>query len=101
MWRRRSLWSLHRSQNVGGLGLQGQPDGFSVRNIFEDSSIEVGMGAEKDIFEGGFKFSASETWKKFNNTASAVHIEQDQYTYPSTKEYQKLEGKLKQDFIDR
>ena len=54
----------------GGLGLQGQPDGSSVRNIFEDSFNEEGMEAGKAIFEGGFKFAASEARKRFDSTAS-------------------------------
>ena len=41
---------------VGRLGTQGQPNGSSVRNIFEGSFNEEGTGSGKDIFEGGFKF---------------------------------------------
>ena len=56
----------------GGLGLQGQHEGSSVSNIFEGSSNEEGMGAGKAaIFEGGFKFAASEARKKLDSTASA------------------------------
>ena len=40
-------------------------------NIFEGSFTEEGTRAVKDIFEGGFKFEASETRKKFNNITSA------------------------------
>ena len=40
-------------------------------------------------------FSASESRKKFNSTASEVQIEEYRSEYLSTKEYQKLEGKLK------
>ena len=40
----------------GGLGLQGQSDGYSVRNISDGSFTEEGMGAVKAIIEGGFKF---------------------------------------------
>ena len=54
-----------------GLGLQGQPDGSSVSNIFEGLFTEKEMGAGKAIFEGGFKFEASEARKKFDSTASA------------------------------
>ena len=35
----------------GGLGLQGQPDGFSVRNIFEGSFTEEVTRAGNAIFE--------------------------------------------------
>ena len=61
-----------RCRTFCGLGIQGQPDGYSVRNIFEGSFTEEGTGAVKAIFEGGFKFSASETSEKFNITASSV-----------------------------
>ena len=44
----------------GGLGLQGRPDGSSVRNIFEGSFTEEGMGSGNDIFERKLIFSASE-----------------------------------------
>ena len=47
----------------GGLEMEGQPDGSSVTNILEDSCTEEGMGSGKAIFEGGFKFSASEARK--------------------------------------
>ena len=56
----------------GELGLQGHPDGFSVRNIFECSITEEGTVSGKAIFEGYFKFAASEARKKFNSTASTV-----------------------------
>ena len=39
-----------------GLGLQVQPDGYLVRNIFESLFTEEVTGSVKDIFEGGFKF---------------------------------------------
>ena len=55
------------------LGLQGQPDVSSVRNMFEDSCTEEGTGAGKSIFEGGFKFADSEERKNFDITTSAVH----------------------------
>ena len=54
----------------GGLGLKVQPDGSSVGIIFEDSFNEEGTGAGKAIFEIGCKFSALESMKKFNSTAS-------------------------------
>ena len=50
--------------------MQGQPDESSVRNIFEGSFTEEVTGGENDIFEGGFKFVASEASKKFDRTAS-------------------------------
>ena len=78
-----------------GLWLKGQPDGSSVRNIFEDSCTEEGTGAEKAIFEGGFKFAASEVRNNFDSTASVVQREEYWSAYPSTQEHQKLEGKLK------
>ena len=84
-----------RCRTFCGLGIQGQPDGYSVRNIFEGSFTEEGTGAVKAIFEGGFKVAASEARKKFYRTDSAVHIEEDQSEYPSTQYNQKLEGKLK------
>ena len=50
----------------GGLGLQGLPDGSSVSNIFEGPFNEEKTGSGKAaIFEGGFKFAASEAKKKF------------------------------------
>ena len=52
----------------------------------------------KVIFEVGFKFSASEARNNFDGTASAVQIEEDQSVSLSAQKYQKLEGKLKQDW---
>ena len=57
-------------KTFGRLGLKGQSDGFSVRNVFEGSFTEEGKEAGNDIFEGGFRFSASEARKKFDSTAS-------------------------------
>ena len=68
-----------------------------MRNIFEGSFTEEGTGAGKDIFEGGFKFAASEARKKSDSTASAVQREEYRSASPSTQEYQTLEGKLKHD----
>ena len=48
-----------------------QPDGSSVRNIFEGSFNEGVMGSGKTIFEGGFRFASSAERKKFNSTASS------------------------------
>ena len=44
----------------GGLGLQGEPDGFSVRNILEGLFTEEVTVAGNNIFELGFKFAASD-----------------------------------------
>ena len=63
--------------------------------MFEGSFTEYIMVAAKAIFEGGFKFSASETSKKFYITASEVQIEEDWYAYPSTHDNQQLEDTLK------
>ena len=41
-----------------------------MRNIFEGSFNEEGTRSGKAIFEGGFKFEASEARKKFNSTYS-------------------------------
>ena len=51
--------------------MQGQPNGFSVRNIFEGSLTEEVKGSGKDIFVGGFNFVASEARMNFNIPASA------------------------------
>ena len=72
---RGGIYGLHRGvRNFGGFGLQGQPDGFSVRNIFEGSFTEEVMGSVNAIFEGGFKFVASEARNKFNSTASSDRV---------------------------
>ena len=81
----------------GGLGLQGQPDGSSVSNIFEGPFTKEGTRSGKAILKGGFKFSASEARENFGSSSSSVHIEEDRYEFPSTQEYQNLEGKLKHD----
>ena len=70
-------------RTFGGLGLQGQPDGYSVRNIFADSFTEEVTGVGKDIFEGGFKFADSEARHNFDSADSAFQREEDQYAYPS------------------
>ena len=62
-------------RTFGGLGLQGQTDGSSVSNILEGLFTEYGIVSGKDIFEGGFKFSASESRKKFDSTSSAYRGE--------------------------
>ena len=71
MWTRSYLYTTQRRQKIGGLGLQGQPDGSSVSNIFEGSFTEEGTRARTDIFEGGLNFAAYEARKKFDSTASA------------------------------
>ena len=54
------LYGIRRGgKTFGGLGLQYQSDGSSVRNIFECPFTEEGMVLGKAIFELGFKFSAS------------------------------------------
>ena len=57
MWIKRSLWTPHR-RNYGS----------SVGNIFEGSFTEGVTGAVNAIFEGGFKFSASEARNMFDIT---------------------------------
>ena len=95
---REGLSGLSRGgRPFGELGLQCQPNGSSVRNIFEGSFTEEGTGSGKAVFEGVFKFVASEARKKSNSTASVVQIEEDRSASPSTQEYQKLESKLKHD----
>ena len=42
-----------------------------MRNIFEGSFTEEGVGAVKAIFEVGFKFAASEARKKLDSTSSS------------------------------
>ena len=42
-------------------------------------------GAVKDILEGVFNSSASEARKNFDSTDSAVQIEEDRSTSPSTQ----------------
>ena len=63
--------------------------------MFEVSFTEEGTLAVKAIFEGGFKFAASDARKKFNITASSLQREEDQSAYPYTQEHKKLEFKLK------
>ena len=80
------LSGLRRGGRIfGGLGLEGWPDGSSVRNIFEGSLTECVTGARNYIFDVGFKFSASEARKFFDSTASAVQIEEDRSASPSTQ----------------
>ena len=46
------LYGIHMGRKMFcGLGLQVQPDGSSVRNIFEGSLTEEVTGEGKDIFE--------------------------------------------------
>ena len=51
--------------------MQGHTDGTSVRNFFECSFTEEETVSSKNIFEGGFKFAASESRKKFDSTVTA------------------------------
>ena len=51
-----------------------------------------------DIFEGGSKFSASESRNKLDSTASVVQREEERSSYPSNQEYKKFEGKPKSEF---
>ena len=78
----------------GGLGLQGQPDRYSNINIFEDSFPEEGAEVGQDIFEGGFKTSASEARNNFDSKYLADQRQEYQYAYTLTQGYQKLEGKI-------
>ena len=57
-------------RTFGGQGLQGQPYGYSVSNIFEDSFNEEVTGEGNYIFELGFKFLASKERKNLNSIAS-------------------------------
>ena len=78
---------LHRGDiTFGGLDMQGQTDVSSVRNMFGVSFTEEVTGSEKDIFEGGFKFSASDSRKKFDSTYSEVQREEDRSASTSTQE---------------
>ena len=66
--------------HIGGrtfsrLGIQGQLNGYSVRNMFEISFTEEVMGAGKDVLEGVFKFAASESRNKFDRKSSAARGE--------------------------
>ena len=65
-----------------------------MRNILEGSFTEEGTGAGNAIFEGGFKFSASETRNNLYSTASGVQREEDRSASPSTQYHQKMEVKL-------
>ena len=65
-----------------------------MRNIFEGSFTEERPVSGNTIFEGGFKFSASEARNKFDRASSEVQREEDRSASPSTQENQKFEGKL-------
>ena len=66
------LSGIHRGGiKFGGLGMQGHPGISLVRNIFKCSFTEYGKGSGRYIFEGGFKFSASEARKKFDIISSS------------------------------
>ena len=65
------LSGLHiGGREFGGLGLQGHPDGYSVRNVFKSLFNEEGTGSGNSFFEGVIKFSAYESSNKFNSTDS-------------------------------
>ena len=64
-------------RTFGRLGMQGQPAGYLVRNMFVGSYTEEVTGSGKAIFEGAFKFSAFEAMKKFDSTSSAVQRWED------------------------
>ena len=66
-----------------------------MRNKFEDSCTEEGTGVVKVIFEGDFKFAASEARKKFDNTASELQRREYWSTSSSTQDHQELDIKLK------
>ena len=67
---------LHRGgKTFGGLGLQGQSDGSSVRNIFEGSFTEEVTVSVKAVFEVVLKFEASEAGKNFDRTDSVYKEE--------------------------
>ena len=55
----------------GGLGIQVQPDGYSVSNIFEGSFNEEVMIAGKAVSEKEFKFATSDARNKLDIMASA------------------------------
>ena len=55
----------------GVLGLQGQPDGYSLSYIFEGLFTEEVKRAGKAIFEGWFKFASYYPRKNYKGTDSA------------------------------
>ena len=79
----------------GGLGIHGRPEESSVINMFEGSFTEEGTGAGNAISEGGFILSASKARNNLYSTASGVQREEDRSSSPSTREHQKLGGRLK------
>ena len=92
------LYGLQRGgRTFDELVLQVQHYGSSVSNIFEGSFTEEGTGAVNSVFGGVFKFEASEARNNSDSISLAVQIDEDRSGYPSTQEYQKLEGKLNHD----
>ena len=81
-----------------GLVMKGHYNGSSMKNIFEGFCTEKGTVAGKSIFEGVLIFSGSDARNKFDGTYSAVQREEDRSASPPPQEYQKLEGKMKQNF---
>ena len=75
--------------------MQDQPDGSSMRNVFEDSCTKEVTETWKTIYEGGFKLLVSEARNKFDSTALAVQREEDRSASPYTQENKLMEGKLK------
>ena len=55
----------------GGLMLQGQPDEYSTRNVFEGLFTKEVTGPGKAVFKGRFKFAASKARNKLDITALA------------------------------
>ena len=71
---RRGISGLRRGgRTFGELGLQGQPDGSSVRNILEDSCTEEETVVGKAVFNRGYKFAAPEARNNFYSTSSRLH----------------------------
>ena len=93
----RYIWNLQRRQNIFWVRAVISAWWIFSKIVFEGSLIEEGNGAGKAIFKEGFKFAASEARNKLDSAASAVQIDEDRYVYQSTKEYQKIEGKLMED----
>ena len=72
-------------RTFGWLGIQGQTDGSSVRNIYEALFNEEGMRAGKAVFEGVFNFAASEYNDNFDSTDSSFQIEEERSALPYTQ----------------
>ena len=90
MWSRRSLWTPLIRKNVWWVRAERSALWIFSEKYFEDSFTEEGMESGNYIFEGGFKFVASESSKKFNSTALSGQREEDRSASTSTQENQKL-----------